>query len=183
MPAGFMREVGRLCRAHDVLLLADEVATGFGRTARMFACEHEGVEPDLMAVGKGLTGGYLPVAATLTSDAIYEVFWGDFADQKAFYHGHSYTGNQLGCSVALASLDLFESDRLIERVAASSALLDELLAGISALPHVGDVRQRGLLVGIELVADRATKEPFDWREATGARVCRRARDQIGRAHV
>jgi adenosylmethionine---8-amino-7-oxononanoate aminotransferase len=176
MPSGFMREVARLCRAHDVLLLADEVATGFGRTAKLFACEHDGVEPDLMSVGKGLTGGYLPVAATLTSDAIYDVFWGDFADQKAFYHGHSYTGNQLGCSVALASLDLFESERLVERVGASSALLAELLAGIAALPCVGDVRQRGLLVGIELVADRATKEPFDWREATGARVCRRARD-------
>jgi lysine--8-amino-7-oxononanoate aminotransferase len=176
MPPGFLREAARLCREHDVLLLADEVATGFGRTARMFACEHDDVEPDLMAVGKGLTGGYLPVAATLTTDAIYDVFSGDFAEQKAFYHGHSYTGNQLGCAVALASLDLFESDRLIEKVGESAALLATLLLDIAGLPHVGDVRQRGLLVGIELVADRATKEPFDWRDATGARVCRQARE-------
>jgi adenosylmethionine---8-amino-7-oxononanoate aminotransferase len=176
MPPGFLRDVARLCREHDVLLLADEVATGFGRTARMFACEHDGVAPDLMAVGKGLTGGYLPVAATLTTDRIYDVFSGEFAEQKTFFHGHSYTGNQLGCSVALASLDLFEQDRLVERVGASSVLLDELLGGIAALPHVGDVRKRGLLVGIELVRDCATKEPFDWREATGARACRRARE-------
>ena len=176
MPNGFLSEVTRLCREHEVLLFADEVATGFGRTGAMFACEHEGVEPDLIALGKGLTGGYLPVAATLTTDAIYDAFYGDFDELKALYHGHSFTGNQLGCAVALASLDLFDRDRLLERVQASARLVARRLEEIAALPHVGDVRQCGLMVGIELVADRATKDPFDWRDGTGARVCARARE-------
>jgi lysine--8-amino-7-oxononanoate aminotransferase len=176
MPAGFLRRVAELCREHDVLFFADEVATGFGRTGTMFACEHEEVGPDLMAIGKGLTGGYLPVAATLASDRIYDVFWGDFAELKTFFHGHSYTGNQLGCAVALAGLDLFEDDRLVERVAEKSVTLAELLAPAAGLSHVGEVRQLGFMVGIELVADRATKEPYDWMLATGARVCRRARE-------
>jgi adenosylmethionine-8-amino-7-oxononanoate transaminase len=176
MPPGFLAEAAQLAREHDVLLFADEVATGFGRTGAMFACEHESVEPDLMAVGKGLTGGYLPVAATLASDRVYDVFWGDFEEQRAFFHGHSYTGNQLGCAVALASLDLFTEEHTVERVAATAPRLAELLAPIDELGHVGEVRQAGFMVGIELVADRATKEPLDWRLATGARVCRRARE-------
>ena len=176
MPAGFLAELERLCREHDVLLFADEVATGFGRTGAMFACEHEGVEPDLMSLGKGLTGGYLPVAATLVSDAVYDAFYGDFAEQKALFHGHSFTGNQLGCAVALASLDLFERDGLVGRVQESSRLLERRLRAVSELPHVGDVRQRGLMVGIELVSERSSKEPFDWRERTGQRVCQRARE-------
>jgi adenosylmethionine---8-amino-7-oxononanoate aminotransferase len=169
MPPGFLKGLEQLCREHDVLLFADEVATGFGRTGEMFACEHEDVEPDVLTVGKGLTGGYLPVAATLVSDEIYEAFYGDFAELKALYHGHSFTGNQLGCSVALASLDLFEQDRLVEHVRESSRLVAELLEPIAALPGVGDVRQRGLMVGVELVAD-------DWRDRTGQRVCARARE-------
>jgi adenosylmethionine-8-amino-7-oxononanoate transaminase len=169
MPPGFLRELELLCRKHDVLLLADEVATGFGRTGELFACEHEDVEPDIMTLGKGLTGGYLPVAATLVSDAIYEAFYGDFAELKALYHGHSFTGNQLGCSVALASLDLFDQDRLVEHVQESSRLVAHLLEPIAALPGVGDVRQRGLMVGVELLAD-------DWRDRTGQRVCARARE-------
>jgi adenosylmethionine-8-amino-7-oxononanoate transaminase len=169
MPRGFLKDLERLCREHDVLLLADEVATGFGRTAEMFACEHEDVEPDVMTLGKGLTGGYLPVAATLVSDEIYDAFYGDFAELKALYHGHSFTGNQLGCSVALASLDLFDQDRLVEHVQESSRLVARLLQPIAALPGVGDVRQRGLMVGIELLAD-------DWRDRTGQRVCARARE-------
>jgi lysine--8-amino-7-oxononanoate aminotransferase len=176
MPAGFLRAAADLCREHDVLLFADEVATGFGRTGAMFACEHEGVEPDLLAVGKGLTGGYLPVAATLASDRLYEVFWADFADRKTFFHGHSFTGNQLGCAVALASLELFERDSLVEHVAEQAVDLTALLAPAAELDHVGEVRQLGFLAGIELVADRATKEPFDWTLATAARVCRRARE-------
>ncbi len=176
MPPGFLADLERLCREHDVLLFADEVATGFGRTAEMFACEHEQVEPDLMSLGKGLTGGYLPVAATLVSDAIYDAFYGDFAELKAFFHGHSFTGNQLGCAVALASLDLFERDALIARVQESSRFLARRLQAVAALPHVGDVRGRGLMAGIELVADREGKEPFDWRERTGQRVCLCARE-------
>ncbi len=176
MPPGYLAAVERLCRKHDVLLFADEVATGFGRTGELFACEHEGVEPDIMALGKGLTGGYLPVAATLTSEAIYDAFYGEAAELKALYHGHSFTGNQLGCAVALASLDLFERDGLLRRVQESSRLVARRLEQVAALPHVGEVRQRGLMVGIELVADRATKEPFDWHERTGQRVCARARE-------
>jgi lysine--8-amino-7-oxononanoate aminotransferase len=176
MPPGFLGEVARLVREHDVLLLADEVATGFGRTGRMFACKSEIVEPDLMTVGKGLTGGYLPLAATLASDRIYEAFWGDHEELKTFFHGHSYTGNQLGCAVALASLDLFEADDLVARVAEKSVLLAALLARIAELEHVGEVRQCGFMTGIELVRDRDTKESFDWTLGVGRRVCRRARE-------
>ena len=147
-PPGFLGDVERLCRRHEVLLLADEVATGFGRTGELFACEHEGISPDIMAVGKGLTGGYLPVAATLTSDALYDAFYGDFAELKTFFHGHSFTGNQLGCAVALASLDLLERDRIVERVQESAALVADRLEALRGCRHVGDVRQVGLMVGI-----------------------------------
>lgn len=176
MPEGFLGSLARLCREHDVLLLADEVATGFGRTGRMFACEHEAVCPDIMAVGKGLTGGYLPVAATLTTDRIYDAFWGEHAELKTFFHGHSFTGNQLGCAVALASLDLFESNRLVERTQLSSSRVADLLKPVAGLAHVGDVRRRGLMVGIELVEDPETGRSFPWQQAMGAQVCRRALD-------
>lgn len=174
MPAGFLTELAGLCRRYEALLIADEVATGFGRTGAMFACEHEGVAPDLMAVGKGLTGGYLPVAATLATDEVYGAFCGSFAERRSFLHGHSYAGNQLGCAVALASLDLFEQDGLLARVRESASLVAHRLARLGQLAHVGELRQCGLLVGVELVRDRATKEPYGWREAVGARVCRRA---------
>jgi lysine--8-amino-7-oxononanoate aminotransferase len=176
MPPGFLARAAELCRRHEALLIADEVATGFGRTARMFACEHENVRPDLMTIAKGITAGYLPLAATLVSDELYEAYLGDHADLRTFFHGHSYTGNQLACAVALASLDLFERDRLLERVRSRAELAAVRLRRIAALEHVGDVRQRGLMIGIELVADRSTKEPYDWREATGQLVCRRARE-------
>ena len=176
MPEGFLGALADLCRIHDVLLLADEVATGFGRTGRMFACDHERVQPDIMAIGKGLTGGYLPVAATLTTDRVYDAFWGEHAELKTFFHGHSFTGNQLGCAVALASLDLFAEKRLVERVQVSAARVADLLKPVAELPHVGDIRQRGLMVGIEVVEDRDTKRSFPWEQSTGARICRRARD-------
>jgi adenosylmethionine-8-amino-7-oxononanoate transaminase len=176
MPPGYLRGAAELCRRHDVLLIADEVATGFGRTGRMFACEHDDVEPDLLTAGKGITGGYLPLAATFVSDAIYDAFLGEHADLRTFYHGHSYTGNQLACAVALASLDLYERDRIVERVRESAEVVSAFLTDVAGLPHVGEVRQSGLMVGVELVADRDTKEPFDWTLATGARVCRRARE-------
>lgn len=176
MPPGFLAEVARLCREHEVLLLADEVATGFGRTGKMFACEHEQVRPDILMLGKKLTGGYLPVAATLTTDAIYEAFYGDYSEMKTFFHGHSYTGNQLGCAVALANLDLYEKENLIDHVERTSRKVSEWLRGFYRLNHVGDVRQRGLMVGIELVKDRETKEPYPYEEGIGMRVCRKARD-------
>lgn len=176
MPPGFLGDLARICREYEVLLMADEVATGFGRTARMFACDHEEVTPDIMAVGKGLTGGYLPVAATLTTDRIYDAFLGDHADRRTFFHGHSFTGNQLGCAVALASLDLFVRDELIRRVQAAELLLGDLLEPLADLDHVGDVRRRGLMVGIELVEDRSTDRAYPWERALGAAVCRRARE-------
>lgn len=175
-PPGFLAGLARLCREHDVLLLADEVATGFGRTGLMFACEHEGVAPDLMAVGKGLTGGYLPVAATLGTDEIYDAFWGDHAERRTFFHGHSFTGNQLGCAVANASLRLFGTDRTLEHVQLLEGRVADALKEIAELPHVGDVRRRGLMAGIELVQDRGRATPYPWEAAMGARVCRRARE-------
>jgi adenosylmethionine-8-amino-7-oxononanoate aminotransferase len=177
MPAGFLAEAARLARAHGVLLLCDEVATGFGRTGRLYAVEHESVGPDLMTVGKGLTGGYLPVAATFASDEIYDAFLADGAEKRQFFHGHSYTGNQLGCAVALANLDLYERERVVERAARAGELLGRLLdEHVAALEHVGEVRRCGTLVGIELVADRATAEPFDPRLGLGRRACLRARE-------
>jgi adenosylmethionine-8-amino-7-oxononanoate transaminase len=176
MPDGFLADIARLCREHEVLLFADEVATGFGRTGELFACDHEGVSPDLMAVGKGLTGGYLPVAATLATDELYDAFHGDFAELRALYHGHSYTGNQLGCAVALANLDLFEREDVVGRVQEASRTATYLLGGFAGLAHLGEIRQRGLMFGIELVEDRETKKPYDWTLATGVRVCEAARE-------
>ncbi|MCL6444471.1 MAG: adenosylmethionine--8-amino-7-oxononanoate transaminase [Alicyclobacillus sp.] len=174
-PAGFLKGLRELCSAYDVLLIVDEVATGFGRTGRMFACDHEGVSPDIMAVGKGLTGGYLPVAATLATDHVYDAFYGEFDEQKALYHGHSYTGNPLGCNVALANLDLMERNRLVTHVAELAEDLAVWLEDLRQHPHVGDIRQKGFMVGIELVADHATKTPFPWQQRVGWKVCRRCR--------
>jgi adenosylmethionine-8-amino-7-oxononanoate aminotransferase len=158
-PDGYVRRVRELCDAHDVLLICDEVATGFGRTGRMFACDHEGVTPDLLCVGKGLTGGYLPLAATLATERVYEAFLGEFDESKTFFHGHTYTGNPLSCAAAIASLELFHRERTLEGLQPKIELLNRLLAQrIGVLPGVAKVRQRGFMVGIELleqpVADR-----------------------------
>jgi len=149
-PPGYLRAVRELCDHHGALLICDEVATGFGRTGRMFACEHEGVAPDLMCIAKGITGGYLPLAATLTTEAVYGAFLGAPADQRTFFHGHTYTGNPLACAVALANLEVFESERTLERLQPKIALLRELLDGIEAMPEVTEVRARGTMVGIDL---------------------------------
>ncbi|MGN7469254.1 adenosylmethionine--8-amino-7-oxononanoate transaminase [Brevibacillus sp. SAFN-007a] len=177
MPDGCLKRIAELLRAHDVLLIADEVATGFGRTGKMFACEHDGVVPDIMAVAKGLTGGYLPVAATLVTEEIYDAFYADYEEQKTFFHGHSFTGNPLGCAVALANLRLMEERRLVEQVAEKAVGLAKLLQPLKAEPHVGDIRQKGLMAGIELVRDKKTKEPYHWNERIGVRVCQRAREK------
>ncbi|MBW5448856.1 adenosylmethionine--8-amino-7-oxononanoate transaminase [Cohnella sp. CFH 77786] len=176
MPPGCLREIAAICKRHDVLLIADEVATGFGRTGRMFACDLEGVSPDLMVVGKGLTGGYLPVAATLATDEVYDAFYADYEEQKTFFHGHSFTGNPLGCAVALASLKLMEERRVVESVGSKAGFVDRKLHALAETRHVGEIRQQGLMVGIELVRDQATKEPYDWAERIGVRVCARARE-------
>jgi adenosylmethionine-8-amino-7-oxononanoate aminotransferase len=175
-PTGMLREIREWCDRTRVLMIADEVMTGFGRTGRMFACQHEGVTPDIVALAKGLTGGFLPLAATLVSETIFEAFLGEAGDGRAFLHGHSYTANALGCAAALASLDVFAEERTLEKLAPKiilmTALLDEL-ARESA--HVLDVRQCGFIAGIELCKDRArgSRHPAGMR--MGARVCEAAR--------
>jgi adenosylmethionine---8-amino-7-oxononanoate aminotransferase len=149
-PPGFLRRARELATEHDVLLIADEVATGFGRTGTMFACEQERVAPDLLCLGKGLTGGYLPLAATLTSERVYEGFLGAHEELRTFFHGHTFTGNPLACAAAIASLDVFESEATLLRMQPKIRLLGELLAEVAALPEVAEVRGRGLMVGIEL---------------------------------
>ena len=174
-PPGWLRRVAELCRRYDVLLIVDEVATGFGRTGTLFAVEQEGVTPDLMCVAKGLTGGYLPLAATLANERVYQAFLGRFDEAKTFFHGHTYTGNPLACAAALANLSLFETERTLERMKPVEAVLAQGLAEVATLPHVGDVRRRGFMVGIELVKDRATKEEYGFAERLGFRVCQAAR--------
>ncbi len=149
-PPGYLRAVRELCDRHGVLLICDEVATGFGRTGTMFACEQEGVSPDLLCLAKGLTGGYLPLAATLATEEIYEGFLGAPEEQRTFFHGHTFTGNPLACAAALASLDVFESERTIERLQPKVALLWERLEEVAAMPGVAAVRGRGFMVGIDL---------------------------------
>ncbi len=151
-PEGYLRQVRELCDAHGVLLICDEVATGFGRTGTMFAVEREGVSPDFLCLAKGITGGYLPLAATLTTEAVYEGFLGAPAEAKAFFHGHTYTGNPVACAVALANLDIFERERTIEALQPKIALLDRRLAEIAEMPGVAEVRSRGVMVGIDLGA-------------------------------
>jgi adenosylmethionine-8-amino-7-oxononanoate aminotransferase len=174
-PPGYLARVREVTRRHDVLLIADEVAVGFGRTGKMFACEHEGVSPDLMCLAKGITGGYLPLAATLATDEIYQAFLGVYEDFKAFFHGHTYTGNPLGAAVGLASLDIFVKDRVLENLPAKIAQLAGRLEQMAEHPHAGDIRQRGLMVGIELVADKGTRESFPLAQRTGHRVVLEAR--------
>ncbi len=149
-PPGYLRAVRELCDRHGALLICDEVATGFGRTGTMFACEQEGVAPDLLCLAKGLTGGYLPLAATLATEEIYEGFLGAPEEQRTFFHGHTFTGNPLACAAALASLDVFESERTIERLQPKIALLWERLEEVVAMPGVAAVRGRGFMVGIDL---------------------------------
>jgi adenosylmethionine---8-amino-7-oxononanoate aminotransferase len=149
-PDGYLRAVRELCDRFGVLLILDEVATGFGRTGRMFACEHEGVAPDLMCLAKGITGGYLPLAATLASERIYEGFLGEFEQFRTLFHGHTYTGNPLACAAALATLDVFEEERTLERLRPKLDLLERLLDEIAEQPAVAEVRRRGFMTGIEL---------------------------------
>jgi len=174
-PPGYLKRVRELCTRFRVFMIADEVAVGFGRTGKMFACEHEGVAPDIMAVAKGISGGYLPLAATLASEKIYEGFLGEFEEFKTFFHGHTYTGNALACAVAIANLEVFEKESTIENLQTKIAHLAKKLQPFKALTHVGDMRQCGFMVGIELVADRETKEPFPPENRTGHRVIMEAR--------
>jgi adenosylmethionine-8-amino-7-oxononanoate aminotransferase len=174
-PQGYLRRVRELTSELGLLLIADEVAVGFGRTGRLFACEHESVSPDLLCLAKGLTGGYLPLAATLATGPIYEAFLGEPHEGRTFFHGHTYTGNALGCAAALASLELIETAGVLQRVSDSSLRLQRGLAVPGDHPHVGEVRQRGVMVGIELVARREGDVPFAAGRRTGHLVTLAAR--------
>ncbi len=169
-PPGYLKRVQELCTKFQVLLIADEVATGFGRTGKMFACEHEGITPDLMAISKGLTGGYMPLAATLTTEKIYEAFLGKYDEWKTFFHGHSYTGNPLGCAAALANLEIFEKEKTRKKLKDRINLIRERLKPLSYEPIVGDIRQIGFMVGIELVKNKKTKTAFPLTDRMGHQV-------------
>ena len=182
-PPGWLRQVAEIVRGHGAHLIADEVMTGFGRTGIsksniehrtsniLFACHHEGVQPDFMALAKGMTGGYLPLAATLTTQAVFDAFLGEYAEFKTFFHGHSFTANQLGSAAALASLEILQSATSCRARQRLEQTLRESLAMLWSLPNVGDIRRVGLMAGVELVRDWRTREPFDLRDRAGLRVC------------
>ncbi|GBD34938.1 L-Lysine--8-amino-7-oxononanoate transaminase [bacterium HR36] len=176
-PAGFLRRIREATRCYQVLLIADEVAVGMGRTGTMFACEQEQVAPDFLCLAKGLTGGYLPLAATLTTERIYRAFLGSIAERRTFFHGHTYGGNPLGCAAALATLELFEREHILERLPERISQLAQWCELFRQLPHVGDVRQKGLLAGIELVRDKQSREPYPYEAQIGHAVCRKARER------
>ncbi len=167
-PRGYLKALETLCREHDVLLICDEVATGFGRTGKMFAVEQEDVHPDFMCVAKGLTGGYLPLAATLTTSRVFRAFLGTAAEQKTFFHGHTYTGNPLACAVALANLELFETQKTLERMEPTVEALTRGLETLAELKHVTEIRQRGLMIGVQL-------EEYPYGDRKGFAVCQAAR--------
>jgi len=173
----FLARAAALARAHGALLILDEVATGFGRSGTMFACEQAGVVPDLLCLAKGITGGVLPLAATMATEEVYSGFLGEHSEYRTFFHGHSYTGNPLACAAALASLDVFAEERTLEKL---SSRLDQLGQGLESLadhPHVGDIRRLGVMTGIELVADRSSGAPFDPGLRVGNRVIEAAMER------
>ena len=176
-PEGYLRRVRELTREHGVLLICDEVASGMGRSGQLFASAREGISPDILCIAKGLTGGYLPVAATLTTQALYDAFLGPPEEGRTFFHGHTFTGNALGCAAALATLDLFESERVLESLPGKIDRMRRGLAPLAESASVGDLRQYGLAAGVELVADKATGRPFDAARRMGMKVARAARDR------
>ncbi len=177
-PRGFLKGIENICRDYGILLIADEVATGFGRTGRMFACEHEDVRPDLLCLSKGITGGYLPLGATLTTEEIYNAFLGEYEELKTFFHGHTYTGNQLSSAAAIANLDIFEKEDIINVLQDKIIFLGDCLKEMLVdMPHVGQVRQCGFMVGIELVEDKYTKSAYPLSERMGQKVCYKAREE------
>src|SRR5688572_127249 len=175
-PVAYLLALNEICKRNRILFVLDEVATGFGRTGRMFACDHAGVTPDILCLAKGITGGYLPLAATLTSEEVFAAFLGEYKDFKTFFHGHTYTGNPLGCAAALANLELFQRENIVDNMQPRIAYLHKRLADeILAMPHVSDVRQWGFMVGIELVQDKAVRKSYPPEQRIGHRVIREAR--------
>lgn len=171
-PAGFLRGLREITSRHEVLLIADEVAVGMGKTGTMLACQQEDVVPDFLCLGKGLTGGYLPMSATITTPQVFQAFLGPYEANRTFFHGHTYAGNPLAAAAALATLDLFQRENTLEHVRQMAALLAQRLEPLRQYRHVGDIRQCGLIAGVELVADKATRQPFPAAFRAGARVCR-----------
>lgn len=174
-PWGYLKALRKLCDRYDVLLILDEVATGFGRTGTLFACEQEGVRPDILCLAKNLTGGYLPLAATMTTERVYKAFLGTFESERTFYHGHTFTGNQLGCAAALANLSLMEKPGFLKGVQEKSLLLQELIEPLILHPHVAEVRLRGMMGGIELVKDKRKGITYSYGLKMGYRVCAEAK--------
>lgn len=174
---GYLRALRELTRRYGLLLIADEVAVGFGRTGTLFACEHELVSPDFLCLGKGLTGGYLPMAATLATDEVWQAFLGPHESQRQLFHGHTYGGNPLAAAVALASLDVFDEERVLEQLPEKIAHLEARLRPLTAHPHVGRIAQLGLIAGIELVRSRSPREAYPWQARHGQRACLAARER------
>jgi adenosylmethionine-8-amino-7-oxononanoate transaminase len=175
-PPGYVAALREICRKNRILFIADEVATGFARTGKMFACEHEGVTPDILCLAKGITGGYLPLAATLTTEEIFSAFLGEYEEFKTFFHGHTYTANPLGCAVALASLELFQKENILEGMRSKIAYLERRLKEeFSRLPHVSEVRQWGFMIGIELVEDKPQRGSYPPESRIGHKVILEAR--------
>ena len=175
-PVGYVQALSEICRKNRILFIADEIATGFGRTGKMFACEHDGVSPDILCLAKGITGGYLPLAATLTTEEIFSAFLGEYKEFNTFFHGHTYTGNPLGCAVALASLELFKKERILERMQPTTDYLKRRLdEDFLPLSHVSDVRQWGFMVGIELVGDKESRKSYAPERRMGHKVILEAR--------
>jgi adenosylmethionine-8-amino-7-oxononanoate aminotransferase len=168
----YLEKLKAACEHHGVHLILDEIATGFGRTGTMFACEQANITPDFMCLSKGLTGGYLPLAVVMTHEAIYDAFYDDYEKLSAFLHSHSYTGNPLACRAALATMELFEKDKVIENNKTLSAVMGEVTAPLADHPHVGDVRQHGMVVAMEMVKNKTTRAPYPWQERRGLTVYR-----------
>ncbi len=166
----YLKLLREACDRHDVHLIHDEIAVGFGRTGTMFACEQAGITPDFLCLSKALTGGYLPMAAVLTTDNLYQAFYDDYSTLRAFLHSHTYTGNPLACAAALATLDIFEQDNVIEANKALAARMATATAHLAEHPHVAEVRQTGMALAIEMVADKARKTPYPWQERRGLKV-------------
>jgi len=169
-PPGYLKRIARACKENGVLLICDEVATGFGRTGTLFACEQAGIRPDFLCLSKGLTGGYLPLAVVLTTEPVYQAFYDDYVKLTAFLHSHSYTGNPIACAAALATLAIFRDQDVIAQNRALASRMGEALAPLTDHPHVAEVRQTGMIAAVEFVKDRASGERFDWRERRGLRA-------------
>jgi adenosylmethionine---8-amino-7-oxononanoate aminotransferase len=176
-PRGFITKIREFTKKYNTLLIFDEVATGFGRTGKMFAAQWENVSPDVLVLGKGITGGYLPLSATMFTEEIFSAFLGKYSDYKTFFHGHTYTGNQLAARAACANLEVFEKERTLEVLAPKIKLLKKRLGAFAALDHVGDIRQVGFMVGIELVKHKKTKEPYMSTDRIGHKVILKARER------